>query len=285
MLKGKTIGILGAGNMGEALIGGLVKACIVSPDQIVASRRNKSALRKLEELYGIRTTVDNRELVKESDVVVVAVKPQVLPDVLDGVSDLFHNGKLLISIAAGISTDLIEQLLGKDVPVIRVMPNVAALGGEGISPYCLGKHSTEAHALMANEIFSAVGVTVMVDEELMDPVTAISGTGPAYVFYLMEALIDAGTALGFPPIVARALVRQTFYGAAKLLTETTKTPTDLRLMVTSPQGTTHAAISYLESREFSSLIKAAVDRANIRAKELGAMHAKRLASRNKTRKD
>lgn len=279
MLKGKTIGVIGAGNMGRALIGGLVKACIVAENQIIASRRNYKELLNLQDQYGIRITTDNRELTQNSDIILIAVKPQILPDVMSEIKDVLTQDKTLISIAAGISTELIERLAGRELPVIRVMPNIPALTGEGISPYCLGRHATDSHALMVTEIFSAVGVTVRIQEELMDPATAISGTGPAYVFYLMEALIDAAVALGFPQIVARALIRQTFYGAAKLISETTKTPTQLRLMVTSPQGTTHAAISYLESKEFSTLIKAAVDRANIRAKELGAMHAKRITDK------
>lgn len=269
MLKGKTIGILGAGNMGEALLGGLVKACIIEPKQVIASRREIKALKRLKDVYGIGITSDNRELVAKADVIVVAVKPQVLPKVLSEAVSQVRNDKLVISIAAGISTAMIEGLFTTDVPVIRVMPNVPALSGEGISPYCLGRYAQESHALMANEIFSAVGVTVMVSEDLMDPVTALSGSGPAYVFYLMEAMVDAGVEMGFPEIVARALVRQTFYGASKLLSEMIKTPADMRRMVTSPGGTTHAAITYLKSQKFLEIVKNAVFKANLRAHELG----------------
>ena len=269
MLKGKTIGVLGAGNMGEALLGGLVKACIVESAQVIASRRNQDALTRLHDIYGVRTTSDNRTLVATSDVIVVAVKPQNLPKVLRDVYEEITEEKLVISIAAGISTGRIEGLFDVGVPVIRVMPNVPALTGQGISPYCLGKYAQEAHALMANEIFSAVGVTVMVDEDLMDPVTALSGSGPAYVFYLMEAMVEAGVEMGFPPIVARALVRQTFYGASRLITETIKTPADMRRMVTSPGGTTHAAITHLKSEGFVKVVKDAVLKANQRAHELG----------------
>ncbi len=269
MLKGKTIGILGAGNMGEALLGGLVKACIIEPDQVIASRRNIDALERLKRVYGIRVTGDNRELVTKADVIVVALKPQVLPEVLDDVASQITHDKLVISIAAGISTGMLEAMFADHVPVVRVMPNVPALSGEGISPYCLGQYAREAHALMANEVFSAVGVTVMVDEDLMDPVTALSGTGPAYVFYLMEAMVEAGVEMGFPPIVARALVRQTFYGASKLLSEELRTPAQLRRMVTSPGGTTHAAITTLQSHDFVKIVKNAVFAANQRAHELG----------------
>lgn len=274
MLKGKTIGVLGAGNMGEALLGGLVKACIIEPSQVIASRRTRTALDRLKDVYGVRITLDNRELVAKSDVVVVAVKPQNLHEVLGGIVKEITDKKLIISIAAGISTNLIEGLFECRVPVIRVMPNVAALSGEGISPYCLGKYAKEAHALMANEIFSAVGVTVIVDEDLMDPVTAMSGSGPAYVFYLMEAMVDAGVEMGFPPIVARALVRQTFYGASTLLRETIKTAADMRRMVTSPGGTTHAAITHLEEQGFSKIVKEAIFKANQRAHELGHSNGK-----------
>jgi pyrroline-5-carboxylate reductase len=269
MLAGKTIGVLGAGNMGEALIAGLVKACIVQPDQIVASRRSEVALAYLKDTYGIRTTRDNADLVRQSDLVILAVKPQVMKEVLEQTATAFHRGQVVISIAAGIGTDLIERHVRNDIPVVRVMPNTPALVGEAMSPYCLGTHGSEAQALLASEIFSAVGVTVQVEESLMDSVTALSGTGPAYLFYLLEGLIDAGVAMGLPEHLSRALVRQTAYGAAKLVVETPRSPRQLRAQVTSPQGTTHAAMTYLDGQEFLRRLREAVEKARDRAAELG----------------
>lgn len=269
MLANKTIGILGAGNMGEALIAGLVKASIVEPKQIVASRRSQVALAYLRDQYGIRTTESNVDLVSQSDLVVLAVKPQVMAQVLDECAKAFRDDHVAISIAAGITTSFIEERIGKKIPVVRVMPNTPALVGQAMSPYCLGRYGDSAQALLASQIFSAVGVTVLVPEEWLDIITALSGTGPAYIFYLLEGLIEAGIEMGLPEHLSRALVRQTVFGAAKLVVETTRSPTQLRAQVTSPQGTTHAAITYLESKGFLKTFKEAVFRARDRAVELG----------------
>lgn len=269
MLADKTIGVLGAGNMGEALIAGLVKACIVEPRQVLASRRSEVALAYLADTYGIRTTVDNKALIGQSDFVVLAVKPQVMAQVLDECAGEFHEGQVVISIAAGITTAFIESRVGNGIPVVRVMPNTPALVGEAISPYCLGRHGSSEQALLASQVFSAVGVTVQVPEAWLDTITALSGTGPAYVFYLLEGLIEAGVEMGLPEHLSRALVRQTVFGAAKLVTETTRSPRQLRAQVTSPEGTTHAAMTYLDAEGFLGTLKQAVFRARDRAAELG----------------
>jgi pyrroline-5-carboxylate reductase len=247
-----TIGVLGAGNMGEALIAGLVKASIVEPHQVLASRRSEVALAYLADTYGIRTTRDNDELVRASDIVVLATKPQVLADVLAQTGDAFRPGQVVISIAAGVTTAFIEARIGHDIPVIRVMPNTPALVGEAMSPYCLGRHGSAAQALVASQIFSA-----------------LSGTGPAYLFDLLEGLIEAGKAMGLPEHLSRALVRQTCYGAAKLVVETARTPRQLRAQVTSPQGTTHAAMTHLDTLGFHDQLREAVFKARDRARELG----------------
>lgn len=269
MLNTARIGVLGAGNMGEALIGGVIKACIVEAHQITASRRSEVALAYLRETWGIATTTDNCDLVKQNDIILLAVKPQVLGEVLAAVAPCFRPGQVVISIAAGITTSYIESYTGNDIPVIRVMPNTPALVGQAVSPYCLGTHGSAAQALVASQIFSAVGVTVQVEEHMMDAITALSGTGPAYVFYLLEGLIEAGKAMGLPEYLCRALVRQTAYGAAKLVVETPRTPRQLRAQVTSPQGTTHAAMSHLDSEHFLERLQAAVLKARDRARELG----------------
>lgn len=269
MLEDRTVGVLGAGNMGEALIAGLVRAHILPKDRILASRRSEVALAYLTDTYGIRVTTDNRRLVQESDVVVLAIKPQAMPQVLDECASCFREGQLVISIAAGITTRYLESRIPASVAVVRVMPNTPALVGEAISPYCLGKLSGATQALLASEIFSAVGVTVEVREEWMDAITALSGTGPAYLFFLLEGLIDAGLEMGLPEHLVRALVRQTAYGAAKLLRETMRTPQQLRAQVTSPQGTTHAALTFLKDESFLETFKQAVFAAMRRSEELG----------------
>jgi len=269
MLTSKTIGILGAGNMGEALVAGLLKANIVEPGQIIVSRRTEAALAYLADTYGVQATKSNIELVSKSDLIVLSVKPQILGSVLDRCAPYFREGQVVISIAAGITTKFIEEKLQHQIPVVRVMPNLPALVGEAISPYCLGSYGTAEQALLASQIFSAVGRTVLVREEYLDAITALSGTGPAYLFYLLEGLIEAGIEMGLPEHLVKALVRQTTFGAAKLVVETTRTPSQLRAQVTSPQGTTHSAITYLEAHSFLEVFKQAVFRARDRAIELG----------------
>ncbi len=269
MLDKARIGVVGAGNMGEALIGGVIKACIVEAGQITASRRSEVALAYLRDTWGIRTTTDNRQLAKDCDILLLAVKPQAMSEVLAEMAPCFRPGHVVISIAAGITTSFIESFTGNDIPVIRVMPNTPALVGQAVSPYCLGTHGSATQALVASQIFSAVGVTVQVEEDMMDAITALSGTGPAYLFYLLEGLIEAGTAMGLPEHLCRALVRQTAYGAAKLVVETPRTPRQLRAQVTSPQGTTHAAMTHLDAERFPEKLKAAVMKARDRARELG----------------
>jgi len=270
MLDRLKIGVLGAGNMGEALISGLVKASLVEAKQLMASRRSEVALAYLADTYGIRTTTDNCELVLENDIIILAAKPQILPSILEDTELCFRPGQVVITVAAGISTAFVESWVKNDIPVIRVMPNTPALVGQAMSPYCLGRHGSAVQALVAAQIFSAVGVTTQVEEEMLDAITALSGSGPAYFFYLLEGLIEAGVSMGLPEHLSRALVRQTCYGAAKLVVETTRTPQQLRAQVTSPQGTTHAAISFLEQVSTKELIKQAVLKAKERAHELGA---------------
>lgn len=269
MLTNHKIGVLGAGNMGTALIAGIVKASIVEPRQITAVRRNSDALDELAKTYAINTTKSNCELVTSNEIIILAVKPQMMTDVLAEVSHCWHEGQIVISIVAGISTGFIESYVGHEIPVIRVMPNTPALVGQAMSPYCLGRWGSATQALVASQIFSAVGVTVQVEESMMDTITAMSGTGPAYIFYLLEGLIEAGVEMGLPEHVSRALVRQTAFGAAKLVTETTKSPEQLRAQVTSPQGTTHAAMTHLDDNGCRRIVKEAVNRARERAGELG----------------
>lgn len=272
MLAEKTIGVIGAGNMGDALVAGLVKACIVEPHNVQASDVNAEKLASFHDSYGVRTTTDNLELVTGADLVVLAVKPQVMGQVLDQCRDVFHADQVVISVAAGITTDYIESRVGKAIPVVRVMPNTPALVGEAMTPYCLGRHGSAAQSLLASQMFSAVGVTVQVDESFLDAITALSGTGPAYLFYLLEGLIDAGREMGLPEHLSRALVRQTAFGAAKLVRETTRTPRQLRDQVTSPQGTTDAAMTHLESERFHDILKEAVHKARDRAFQLGKLN-------------
>jgi len=269
MFEHKMLGVIGAGNMGQALIRGALKAGVVHRNHVVASRRNAAALQALQEELGIATTTDNAALLAECDVVLLCIKPQGFAELLAAHRELFRPDQLLISVAAGITTRSIEDAVGAPIPVIRVMPNTPALVGEGMSPYCRGRFANEGHALLSAQLLASVGKAVFVREELIDAATAVSGSGPAYVFYLVEAMQRAGEALGLPEHLAQALVRQTILGAAKLVVESADSPAELRRKVTSKGGTTAAAISVFENSGTAETVRQAMTAAFKRAGELG----------------
>ncbi len=255
--------------MGEALIRGALKAGVVQRNRVVASRRTEDALLRLQEELGIATTTDNAALLRDCEVVVLGVKPQGLVALVESQRGHFRADHVVLSIAAGVTTRTLEDAIGLPVAVVRAMPNTPALVGEGMSPYCRGRHADESHALLAAELLSSVGKAIHVPESLMDPITATSGSGPAYVFYLVECLNRAAEEIGLPEHLGRALIRQTILGAAKLLVEAHESPAELRRRVTSPGGTTAAAIAELEAGHFPELVTAALVAACRRASELG----------------
>ncbi len=267
----KKIGIIGCGNMGEAILDRLSnilrKSVSIMVSDFDAKRRDY-----IQSKYKVIAKIDNNEVVKFADVIILAVKPKDLEAVLRGeVCCGDSKGKLLISIAAGITTKYIENIIGKDIPVIRVMPNMAAAIGESISSISAGRNVTPEDMELAKEIFLTIGDVVEVDEKLVDAVTAISGSGPAYFFYMMEALIEAGCGAGLKEGVARSLVLKTALGSAKLLETLKEDPSILRSKVTSKGGTTEAAIKVFESGKLKAIIKDAVKAARARSKELSTM--------------
>jgi pyrroline-5-carboxylate reductase len=264
----KKIGIIGCGNMGEALLIGLSgvmeKSVSIMVSEMDAARRDYISTR-----YKIIVEIDNNLVVKYSDVIILAVKPKDFDKVLSSeVCCGISREKLIISIAAGITTKHIEEIVGNDIPVIRVMPNMAAAVGMAISSVSRGSLADDAHAETAKEIFSTVGKVVEVDEVLVDAVTAVSGSGPAYFFYLAEALVEGAQSLGLAKELAETLVFHTMLGSASLLEELNEDPGLLRKRVTSKGGTTEAAISVFESKKLKAIIKEALKRASIRSKEL-----------------
>jgi pyrroline-5-carboxylate reductase len=267
-----TIGFIGSGNMAEALIRGLVTSKTCAPRDIFISDVRPERLDELAGRYGVTPCDSNAQVVARSDTVVLSVKPQVMGDALQSIRDSVRDGALFISIAAGVRVARIADALG-DVPIIRIMPNTPALIGEGAA----GVFANErAKPLLdrALAIASAVGRAVVVpDEDLIDAVTAVSGSGPAYFFLLMEAMIETAVSLGLPPDVAKDLVLQTAKGAGLLAVERDKdgeTPALLRRKVTSPHGTTEAAIKVFEAGEFGGLVSKALHRAAERSRELSA---------------
>jgi pyrroline-5-carboxylate reductase len=265
-----TIGFIGAGNMAEALIRGIVTAGVYVPQNVFVSDVREERLTELAGRYGVVPCDTNGHVVERAETVVLSVKPQVMSEALQSIQAVPTVGRLFISIAAGVKVAKIAGVLG-DVPIIRVMPNTPALVGAGASALFA---NDRAQPLLekALSIFAAVGKAVVVREEgMLDAVTAVSGSGPAYFFLLMEAMIEAGITLGLPPEVARELVLQTAKGAGLLAVEADKTgetPAILRRKVTSPHGTTEAALKVFASHNFQNLVASALTAARDRSREL-----------------
>jgi pyrroline-5-carboxylate reductase len=262
------IAVIGAGKMGEALVSGLLKAG-TSPDDLVITERYEERANELSARYGVKS-VSNAEAARQAATIVLAVKPQDMDVLLAELAPLVTPDRLIVTIAAGITTSAIERKLVDGVPVVRVMPNTPALVGEAMSAVAAGAHASSEHLERAEELFRPVGKVVRVPESQLDAVTALSGSGPAYVFYLVEAMTDAGILLGLPRALAHELIVQTVFGAAVMLRETGEHPVALREAVTSPAGTTIAAIRELENHGVRAAFLAALEAARDRSRELAA---------------
>jgi pyrroline-5-carboxylate reductase len=260
---------LGAGNMAVAMLRGLLARGIVPKERITATDVRGEALSALESSLGIHTSSSNRAACADADVIVIAVKPQVLSKVLDEVADVVDSHKLVISIAAGVTVPRLSQLLRAGPRIIRAMPNTPAMVGAGATAIAAGPSVTAADMDFARALFAATGTVVEVEERLLDAVTGLSGSGPAYAFIAIEALSDAGVRAGLPRDVATRLAAQTLLGAAKMVLETGEHPARLKDMVTSPAGTTIAGVAALEQSGFRNALYRAVEAATARSKELG----------------
>jgi pyrroline-5-carboxylate reductase len=274
MTLSQSIAFIGGGNMASALIQGLLATGTARPQQIRVSDVWPEGLATLRDRHGIETTQDNLEACA-SQVVVLSVKPQVFPALLPELAPHLNEDKLVISIAAGVPLAAIEARL-PGARVIRAMPNTPALVSAGATALARGTRATAADVQLASAIFASVGRIVEVADSDMDAVTALSGSGPAYVFLLVEALTNAGAQLGLAPEVAATLAAQTIYGAGKLLHESDEPPSELRRKVTSPGGTTAAGIAALEKHDFAGVIAACLRAARDRGRELGDAAAKQL---------
>ncbi len=258
--------ILGAGVMGETLLSGLVRAGRRVDDLLVGEKRPERAA-ELEERYGV-TVLSNVEAARKADTVALVVKPQDMGDVLAEIAPHLRRGQLLVSLAAGITTGFIESHVPDGVAVVRVMPNTPALVDEGMAAISPGSHCDEDHLLEAESLMRSVGKVVRVPEKQQDAVTAVSGSGPAYIFYVVESMIEAGVHLGLPRATASDLVIQTLVGSAKMLRETGTHPTVLREQVTSPAGTTAAALRELEVHKVRAAFLSALEAARDRSRAL-----------------
>lgn len=274
-MKETSIAFIGGGNMTRSLVGGLI-ADGVSPARLQVAEPDPDRRAALQRDFGLRVTTDNTAAAKAAGVVLIAVKPQVMPGVARELAGpLAESGALVISVAAGIRSDDLARWLGGGTPVVRAMPNTPALLGCGATVLCAGPGADTGHRELAEAILRAVGSVSWVEEEVqLDAVTALSGSGPAYFFLLAEAMADAAAELGLPPELARLLAVETALGAARMAIESDADIAELRHRVTSPGGTTEAAIDALEAGGFRALVAGAVKRAEARSRELAERFGK-----------
>ncbi|MGH3022480.1 MAG: pyrroline-5-carboxylate reductase [Gaiellaceae bacterium] len=265
---GRTLAVLGAGKAGEALIAGVLSSGWCEPGQIVATARHQEHLDDLAARHGVRTTLVNSEAVADAAIVVVAVKPQDIEGLLAEISGVVTAEQTVLSLAAAISTAAIESHLSDRVPVVRAMPNTPMTVHEGMAGITAGTYAEEEHLRQAEEVLGSVGRSVRVDEDYMDAITAVSGSGPAYFALLAESMIEAGILLGLSREISTDLVVQTMLGTAKLLRDEGMHPVELREAVTSPGGTTIAAIRELEQAGVRAAFLNAIQAAMRRSKEL-----------------
>ena len=289
MVTDRKLGFIGAGNMGEALLKGLLKTGAAQPGQIRASARRPERVEELARAYGIRGG-SNAEVARDSDVIVLCVKPQILDQVLRAVAPEVSRDQLIISVAAGVPIAAIERRLqpaaasaasaspAKPAPlrIVRAMPNTPATVGAGATGIALGEHATEADLATAKTIFDSVGLTVVLEESQLDAVTGLSGSGPAYLFLIIEALADAGVKVGLSRRASLQLAAQTVLGSAKLLIETGQHPGVLKDGVTSPGGTAIAGLHTLEAGGLRNVLMNAVEAATRRSRELGEEFLRKL---------
>lgn len=266
----ETLGFVGGGQMAEALIKGLLSRKLFKPGQITVSDPSKVRRSHLKKTFGINTTLENKEAVTGSEIIVLAVKPQVITTVLEEIRPVVSSNHLVVSIAAGITILSLEKGLPEGTRVVRVMPNTPALVQTGAAALCKGTAARPDDLDMVRKILETVGKAVVIPESLMDAVTGLSGSGPAYVFTFVEGLIDAGVREGLPRTVAQELVVQTVLGAALMCQNSGKHPAELTTMVTSPGGTTVAGLHVLERGALRGMLLDAVRAATERSRELGS---------------
>lgn len=269
MLDKKKIGFVGCGNMGTALVRGLISSGTSSADRIICSDVKEAKLAALSEQYGVETTKDNCRVATEADIVIYAIKPQILAHILRETASCLDMNKVVVSIAAGVPIPAIQSCLQNDLRLIRVMPNVGSAVMESATGITAGEHVLNGDLELVRDIFESVGKTVIVEECLLDAVTGLSGSGPAYIFMIVDALADAGVKVGLSREDALYLSIQTLLGSAKLLMETREHPGKLKDSVTSPGGTAIAGLHTLEEGGLRTTLINAVEAATKRARELG----------------
>ncbi|HSJ47051.1 MAG TPA: pyrroline-5-carboxylate reductase [Euzebyales bacterium] len=268
--QARRLAILGTGRMGEALLSGLLRSGAWRADQIVCTTRSERRAQQVAERHDVTVHTNSADAAAGADVVLIAVKPQSMAELLAEIAAKLHRGQTLISVAAGVSTATIEAALLEDLPVVRVMSNVPVQVDEAMSVLAAGAHAGPADVEVARTILGHVGKVIELAEEQLDAVTGLSGSGPAYVFLLAETMIDAAILLGLPRDVATELIAQTMVGSAHMLRDSGRHPVELRESVTSPGGTTIAAIRVLEQERVRAAFINAIEAATLRSRELGS---------------
>lgn len=282
MLQEKKIGFIGSGNMGEALISGLVMSKATRPENIICSDVRKEPLNEIHEKYGVLTTTSNMEVAERSDIVIYATKPQIIGKVLKQTASALDRSKLIISIAAGVPLAAIAAGLQKELRLVRVMPNICAFVKASATAIAAGEYVEDGDIELAKAIFDSVGISVFIEENiLMDAFTGLSGSGPAYIFMIVDAMADAGVKMGLSRKDSLLLSSQTVLGAAKMLLESKEHPGQLKDRVTSPGGTAIAGIHTLEAGGLRTTIINAVESATNRSMELGKIMIQNFEKNNK----
>ncbi|WP_026895342.1 pyrroline-5-carboxylate reductase [Clostridiisalibacter paucivorans] len=264
----KTLGFIGGGNMGQAIIGGIIESKIYSPENIMVADLNEKLLKDVEDRYNVKTTSDNNEVAENAQIIILAVKPHICDLVIDGIKDKINDDVLIISIAAGKKISQIEERFNKNIKLVRVMPNTPALVGQGMSAICNNTNVPKDELDEVLEIFESFGSAEVVDEKLMDVVTGVSGSSPAYVYMFIEAMADGAVLEGMPRDKAYKMAAQAVLGSAQMVLDTGRHPGDLKDMVCSPGGTTIEAVKILEDKGLRSAVIEAVRGCVKKSKEL-----------------
>jgi pyrroline-5-carboxylate reductase len=272
MIKDKRIAVVGAGHMGRALIGGILRAKLTDAKHIACSRRNPQALAEMRKTFGIRAVASNIEAVKDAEIIILAVKPQMAASILSEIAPKLRKSQFIISIMAGIRSSAIAKMIKKPCPIVRAMPNTPCLVDAGATAISAGDHAGEGELDLAEAIFASVGKVARLPEVLLDAATGLSGTGPVYIYTVIEAMIDGGVKMGIPRETAAKLAAQTVFGAAKLVLETGKHPAILKDEVTTPGGTAINAIHVLEAKGLRSVLIDAIVAATLRSQELSRLY-------------
>lgn len=254
----KIIGFIGCGNMAQAMIGGIVESKVIEASKIITSNRSYEKLENIKNKYGISITMDNKEVAKKADILVLAVKPNVYSDVINEIKDIIKEDTIIVTIAAGQKIVDIENMFGKEVKIIRTMPNTPALVGEGMSALCKNDIASDKDLNEVKNIFEGFGKAEIVNENLIDAFIAVSGSSPAYVFMFIEAMADAAVLEGMPRDKAYKMAAQAVLGSAKMVLKTGKHPGELKDMVCSPGGTTIEAVTELENQNFRAAVISAM---------------------------